>query len=95
MLRFGWGSDHKETSKMKTLRVALPAAILAVGFLVCSSASYGTPAYAKKEGKIVGEGAKACPYCHTMPANKKNLNDTGKCYQTNGHKDLDKCAPSK
>jgi hypothetical protein len=26
-----------------------------------------------------------------MPANKKNLNDTGKCYQKNEHKDLDKC----
>ncbi len=77
---------------MKTLRVTLPAAILAAGFLVCSSASYGTPAYAKKEAKIVGDGAKACPYCHTMPANKKNLNDTGKCYAANGHKDLDKCA---
>jgi hypothetical protein len=70
---------------MKTLKVALPAFVLLAGFVVCTSASYGTPAYAKKEG------GKPCATCHTMPANKKNLNDTGKCYQKNEHKDLDKC----
>ncbi len=76
---------------MTKWKVALPAAVLAAGFMICTTSSYGTPAYAKKEAKTVGEGAKACPYCHTMPANKTNLNATGKCYQTNGHKDLDKC----
>jgi hypothetical protein len=70
---------------MKTLKLAIPAAVLAAGFMVCTSASYGTPAYAKKEG------GKACTTCHVMPPSKKNLNDTGKCYQKNEHKDLDKC----
>jgi cytochrome c553 len=79
---------------MKTLKLALPAAILMAGFMAFTSASYGTPAYAKKEAAVVGEGMKACPYCH-VAAGKKDLNDTGKCYQTNGHKDLAKCAPEK
>jgi hypothetical protein len=52
--------------------------------MVCTSASYGTPAYAKKEG------GKACTTCH-VAAGKKDLNDTGKCYQKNEHKDLAKC----
>jgi len=56
---------------MKTLKIALPVAVLAAGFLVCSTASYGKMEYAKKEGK--------------------NLNDTGKCYAKNEHKDLAKC----
>ena len=54
-------------------------------------AAYGTQAYAKKEGN------KACIYCH-VAAGKKDLNDTGKCYQKSEHKDLDKCpapAPKK
>jgi hypothetical protein len=69
---------------MKTLKLAIPAAVLAAGFMVCTSASYGTPAYAKKEG------GKACTTCH-VAAGKKDLNDTGKCYQKNEHKDLAKC----
>jgi hypothetical protein len=77
---------------MKTLKVALPAFVLLAGFVVCTTASYGTPTYAKKEAAVVGEGMKACPYCH-VAAGKKDLNDTGKCYQKNGHKDLSKCAP--
>ena len=60
---------------MKTLRLALPAAILGAGFLICTTASYGTQAYAKKEGKT-------CVNCHgKMEAKElmaKNLNDTGK-----------------
>jgi hypothetical protein len=68
---------------MKTLKLIIPAAILGAGFLICTTASYGTPAYQKKEGK-------ACGYCHTV-AGKKDLSDTGKCYQKNEHKDLAKC----
>ncbi len=68
---------------MKRLKLIIPAAILGAGFLICTTASYGTQAYAKKEGK-------SCTYCH-VTAGKKDLNDTGKCYQKNEHKDLDKC----
>jgi len=76
---------------MKALKLIVPAAILGAGFLICTTASYGTQAYAKKEGN------KACIYCH-VAAGKKDLNDTGKCYQKSEHKDLDKCpapAPKK
>ena len=68
---------------MKTLKLALPAAIIAAGFLICSTASYGTPDYAKKEGD------KKCVYCH-VAVGKKDLNDTGKCYQAAKHS-LEKC----
>ncbi len=66
---------------MKTWKLALPAGILMSGFLLCTTASYGTPAIAKKEGK-------KCVYCHVQQG-KKDLNDTGKCYKEN--KTLDKC----
>ncbi len=79
---------------MKTLKLALPAGILMTGFLLCTTASYGTQAYAKKEGK-------SCNYCHSkvQPSNKeamaKDLTDTGKCYKENEHS-LAKCpAPTK
>ncbi|MGD0496941.1 MAG: hypothetical protein ABSC23_00740 [Bryobacteraceae bacterium] len=67
---------------MKTLKVALPAAILMAGFMVCTTSSFGKPEYAKKEGK-------ACTYCH-VTMGKKDLNDTGKCYSKNDHS-LAKC----
>jgi len=66
---------------MKTWKVALPAGILMAGFLICTSASYGTPAFAKKENK-------KCVYCHVQMG-KKDLNATGKCYKEN--KSLEKC----
>ena len=62
---------------MKTLKLAIPAAILGAGFLICTTTSYGTPTYAKNEKK-------ACTYCHVTPdkpPGKKELNDTGKCYK--------------
>ena len=59
---------------MKTLKLALPAAILGAGFLICTTASYGTQAYMKKEG------VKSCTYCH-VKMGSKDLNDTGKCYK--------------
>jgi hypothetical protein len=68
---------------MSTLKLTLPAAILMAGFMICTSATYGKPEYSKKEGK-------GCTTCH-VTAGKKDLNDTGKCYQTNEHS-LAKCA---
>ncbi len=68
---------------MRALKVVLPAAILMTGFLVCTTASYGTPEYAKKEKK-------ACTYCHTkMVPDKtemaKNQTDAGKYYKDHDH----------
>jgi len=72
---------------MKTLKLAIPAAILGAGFLICTTTSYGTPTYAKNEKK-------ACTYCHVAQG-KKDLNDTGKCYKEAKYS-LDKCpAPAK
>ena len=72
---------------MRAIKVALPAAILMAGFLVCTSATYGKPEYSKKESK-------ACAYCHTKMGSKE-LNDTGKCYKDSEHS-LAKCkAPEK
>ena len=42
---------------MRALKLVLPAAFLMTGFLVCTTASYGTQEYAKKEKK-------ACTFCH-------------------------------
>lgn len=67
---------------MKTLKLIIPGGILMAGFLVCTTASYGTPAIAKKEG------GKSCITCHTAMG-KKDLNDTGKCYSK--EKSLEKC----
>jgi hypothetical protein len=64
---------------MRAMKLFLPAAVLVTGFLVCTTASYGTQEYAKKEKK-------ACTFCHAkMVADKaemaKNLNDAGKEYK--------------
>jgi hypothetical protein len=64
---------------MRALKLVLPAAFLMTGFLLCTTASYGTQEYAKKEKK-------ACTACHAkMVSDKaemaKNLNDAGKEYQ--------------
>jgi len=75
---------------MRILKLALPAGIVAAGFLFCTSASYGTPAYMKKAG------VKSCTVCHAKvsspDAMKKdpNLNDTGKCFKANDYS-LAKC----
>jgi len=79
---------------MRKLKLAIPAAILMAGFLLCTTATYGTPAYMKKEG------VKSCTTCHVKvgapDAMKKdpNLNDTGKCYKANDHS-LAKCNVAK
>ena len=69
---------------MRTLKLALPAAILTAGFLVCNISSYGKPTYAAKEKKT-------CTFCHekAVPTDKelmaKNLNDAGKYYAAHEH----------
>jgi cytochrome c553 len=74
---------------MRTLKLAIPAAIVMSGFLICTTASYGTPAYQKKEN------LKSCTACHaklspTPTKDAPNLNDLGTCYQKNDHS-LAKC----
>lgn len=71
---------------MRTLKVAIPAAIVMTGFLFCTTASYGKPEYMKKEN------LKSCNACHAKMATKDNpnLNDLGTCYQKNDHS-LAKC----
>ena len=64
---------------MRALKLVLPAAFLMTGFLICTTASYGTAAYGTKEKQ-------KCTYCHTkLVADKaemaKNLNEAGKEYQ--------------
>jgi hypothetical protein len=72
---------------MRAFKLVAPTALLAAGFLVCTTASYGTPDYAKKEKK-------GCNFCHTTvkPADKelmkKSLTDAGKYYAE--HKELPK-----
>jgi hypothetical protein len=61
------------------LKTVLPAAILAGGFLFCTTVSYGTADYAKATKK-------ACTFCHEkMVADKdtmsKNLTAAGKYYK--------------
>ena len=68
---------------MRMLKLAVPSIIVAAGFLVCTTATYGKPEYSKKESK-------GCVTCHTKMG-AKDLNDTGKCYAANGHS-LAKCA---
>jgi hypothetical protein len=70
---------------MQHLKLALPAAIILGGFVVCSTATYGKPEYTKKEKK-------ACNYCHTVAVPKdaesaKGLTDAGKYYHE--HKSFD------
>jgi hypothetical protein len=77
---------------MGALKTVIPAAILAAGFLICTSAMLGTPDYAKKEKKT-------CTFCHGKISTDKaemlkNLNTTGTCYKDNDHS-LAKCEPAK
>jgi hypothetical protein len=74
---------------MSVLKLVAPAAALLAGFLVCTSATFGTPEFAKKEKK-------ACNYCHTKVSSDKaemakSLTTTGTCYKDNDHS-LAKCA---
>ncbi len=63
------------------LKVTLPALILAGGFLVCTTTSYGKPEYVKITKK-------ACTFCHVDAKTKpKELTAAGKYYAE--HKSLD------
>ena len=62
---------------MRMIKLVLPATVLMTGFLVCTTASYGKPEYAKKEN------IKSCTTCHSKMGAKPELNDTGKCYSKN------------
>jgi hypothetical protein len=63
---------------LKILKVVIPGAILAAGFLYTSvTPSFATPAYATKEGQT-------CTYCH-VTAGKADLNDGGKYYAAHDH----------
>jgi hypothetical protein len=71
---------------MSRLKLVLPAAILVGGFLICTTASYGTAAYASQTKQ-------KCVYCHTQAMPKKgdpkatDLTDAGKYFKE--HKSLD------
>jgi hypothetical protein len=72
---------------MRMLKLAIPAGIAAVGFLLCTTVTYGKPEYMKKEN------LKSCTGCHSkmgMTKDSPNLNDLGKCYSENDHS-LAKC----
>jgi hypothetical protein len=77
---------------MSRLKLVLPAAILLGGFLICTTASYGTQEYMKQTKK-------ACAYCHTQTVPKtgdpkaKDLTDAGKYFKE--HKSLDGYVPPK
>jgi len=68
---------------MRTLKIAVPAAIVMGGLFYASSSMYGTPAYAKKEKQ-------ACNTCHSKvesskEAMQKNLTAAGTCYKEHDH----------
>jgi len=74
---------------MRATKLVVPAFLLMAGFLICTTASYGTSEYGKKEKK-------ACTFCHTKmePGTKegkneamvKNLTEAGKYYKDHDHK---------
>ena len=66
---------------MRQLKLVIPAVILAGGFLLCSTATYGKAEYTKATKK-------ACGYCDVDSQKApKDLKDAGKYYQE--HKSLD------
>jgi hypothetical protein len=71
---------------LSTLKIAIPASIIAVCLILTSNSSQAKPEYTKKEKK-------GCTYCH-VGQSKKELNDIGKCYAEHDHS-LDACAPKK
>ncbi len=63
---------------MSKLKFAAPALVVAIGFMVCSTAPVqAKPEYTKKEKK-------ACTFCHVdSKAKPKDLTDAGKYYKEN------------
>ena len=82
----GLPGETAETVMSRLIKYAMPFAILIAGLLLSSPYSFAKPDYMKKEKKV-------CTYCHTAP-NKKDLNDTGKCYAEHGHS-LENCSPAR
>ncbi len=70
---------------MKLLRILLPIAVVAFGFVITTSTATGTMELAKKEKT-------ACKTCHVeaKPTKEaKDLNKVGGCYKSS--KDLKSC----
>jgi hypothetical protein len=64
---------------MSKLKIVAPAVILAAGFAVLTTASYGKPEYTKAEKK-------ACTYCHVdQKAKPKELTEAGTYYKEHNH----------
>ena len=77
---------------MHSMKLVVPAAILAAGFLFCTAPVHGTPEFGKKEKK-------SCTFCHVKVVKDKadmakNLNAKGTCYKDNEHS-LAKCTSAK
>lgn len=72
--------------RRRIFKFAMPLAVLLAGLMLSSPFGSAKPDYMKREKK-------SCTYCHNAP-NKKDLNDTGKCYAEHGHS-LDKCDPKR
>ena len=58
---------------MSRLQFVLPSAVLMLGFLASSNATYGNLRYTKQEKR-------PCVTCH-VTIKSKELNGVGKCYQ--------------
>jgi len=69
---------------MKQLKVSVMITMLVAALALPVTLSLGTTDFAKKEKK-------SCTTCH-VKVGTKDLNDVGKCYQTNNHS-LEGCEP--
>jgi len=67
---------------MRAMKLVVPAIVVMTGILVCTTATYGKPDYAKKEKKN-------CVFCHAKveakEAMSKNLTEAGKYYASHDH----------
>ncbi len=67
---------------MRAIKLVVPVAVAFVGLIICTSATYGKPEYAKKESQ-------KCVYCHTKMGSKdvmeKSLTDAGQYYKAHDH----------
>ena len=73
-------------------KIVFPVVILLGGFLACTSLTFGTPQYAKKEKK-------SCTVCHASVGKDKtemmkNLTAAGACYKDHSHS-LGECQTAK
>jgi len=59
------------------MKYGLPAFVLGLGLVVCTTLSYGKPEYAKTEKK-------ACTFCH-VGGKPKELTDAGRYYKEHDH----------